>query len=337
MNMPLDTGGLTGIDFRAQESPLPAAGEPVPPSLRSGDSVGAALRAVREFKGLSVEQVAADTRVRRAYLTAIEDMRFDALPSRPFTIGYIRAYAAALGLDGAAAVERFRDDSPDPDQSLRGPVGVDQGRDPRMVLMVVAGALVIAAIVIWNVAQRILSKNEPPPPPIAAAPVLAPAVGAAPAAPFALGGPLPAPVESTTPPPYETPGLQAATAKASEKAATERGDAPPAPSAAVARPAPPPADLAAAYTVKGEVYGAPAAESSSLILQARKAATLVVRGPDGSVYFARQLTAGEAYRVPALAGLVADVAEADSVQVFSGGASRGLLPSGVSPVSKFGQ
>lgn len=328
--MPLDTGGLTGVDFRPQESPLPTAAESLPPSLRSGETIGAALRAVRESKGLTIEDVAADTRVRRAYLLAIEDMRLEALPSRPFTIGYIRAYATALGLDGAEAIDRFREDSPDPDQSLRGPVGVDQGRDPRMVLMVVAGALVIAAIVIWNVAQRILSKNEPPPPPIAATPVLAPAVGAEAAAPFALGKPLPAPVESTTPPPYETPGLLAAAAQR----AADRGET--APEGGAPGPPPPvaPIDLAGTFIAKGPVYGATAGEGSGVVLQALRPATLVVRGADGTVYFARQLAAGEAYRAPALPGLVADVAEADAVQAFSGGENKGLLPLGPTVVGK---
>jgi hypothetical protein len=39
-------------------------------------------------------------------------------------------------------------------------------------------------------------------------------------------------------------------------------------------------------------------------LQAIKSASLIVRGADGSVYFARQLRAGEAYRAPQLGGLV---------------------------------
>ena len=39
------------------------------------------------------------------YLSALEEMRLELLPSRPFTIGYIRAYAQALGLDPETAVD----------------------------------------------------------------------------------------------------------------------------------------------------------------------------------------------------------------------------------------
>ena len=45
------------------------------------------------------------------------------------------------------------------------------------------------------------------------------------------------------------------------------------------------------------------------------------------VYFARQLAAGEAYRVPNLAGLTIDTTDATAFQVFVDGQSQGLLPS----------
>jgi len=339
--MPLDTGGLTDLEYRAEEIPASAGAEPLPPSINSGANIGAALRAVREFKGLSLEDVAETTRVRRAYLAAIEDMRMEALPSRPFTIGYVRAYALALGVDGDTAVRRFRQDIPDPDQALPEPLGVQSGRDPRLMLVGVAGAAIIAAIFVWNVAQRVLSEKQPEAPPVAAAPSVPappPAVtGATEPAPFALGEPLPPPVESTTPPPYETPGLQAAAQAAAVKAAEERGEPPPPVVIEVPKPAPKPADLPAAFVAQGQVYGPPPAEASSVVLQARKAASIVVRGSDGTVYFARQLAAGEAYRAPALPGVAVDVSDPEAFQVFAAGESKGLLPAGATQVGKLAQ
>jgi len=339
--MPLDTGGLTDLDYRAEEVPAPASVESSPPSLASGANIGAALRALREFKGLSQEDVAETTRVRRAYLAAIEDMRMEALPSRPFTVGYVRAYALALGVDGDAAVRRFRQDIPDPDQSLPEPLGVQGGRDPRLMLVAVAGAVIIAAIFIWNVVQRVVTEPEPKAQPVAAAAPIAPSATApapaVPGAPFALGEPLPPPVESTTPPPYETPGLQAASQAAAVKAAEDRGEPAPPPLLELPKPGPTPAELPAAFTAQGQVYGPPPAEASGVVVQARKPASMVVRGADGTVYFARQLAAGEAYRAPALPGIVVDVSEVDAFQVFSGGESKGLLPTGPTAVSRFAQ
>ncbi len=150
--------------------------------------------------------------------------------------------------------------------------------------------------------------------------------------PVALGAPLPAPVESTTPTPYETPGLQAATAgDGSSKAADDAAKlAREHPENVVAAPSEP---LANTFTAKGPVYGAPAA-ASILILQARKPTSLIVRGADNSVYFARQLAAGEAYRAPMLKGLTVDVSDPAAMQVFVGGQSKGLLPSAQTSVAK---
>lgn len=291
------------------------------PTLSSGPDIGAALKAAREFRGLSLEEVADSTRIRRSYLAAIEEMRLEDLPSRPFTIGYVRAYAKALGMDAEAAVERFKADEPAPDAALPEPIGVQPEKDPRLTLVLVAGALIIGAIILWNVAQRALSEREPPPP--HTAPEAVAAAPPAPAGPVSLGAPLPAPVESTTPTPYETPGLAEATAAGGSSDAVEAAKklAAAAPPAEVA-PAEP---LPQTFVAKGPVYGAEP-ETSIVTLQARKAASLIVRGADGSVYFARQLSAGEAYRAPALKGLALEVSEPDAFQVFVGGQTKGLMP-----------
>ena len=87
---------------------------PPPPAnaLLAHETLGAALRAARIGLGRTVQDVADDTRVRRVYLEAIEEMRLEALPSRPFAMGYIRAFATSLGLDPDVAIERFKTDDP---------------------------------------------------------------------------------------------------------------------------------------------------------------------------------------------------------------------------------
>lgn len=331
--MPLDTGQVTDLDFRSDTVEDIGLVHDLGPTLLSGANIGAALRAVREARGLSLEDVAESTCVRRAYLTAIEEMRLDQLPSRPFTVGYIRAYAIALGLDGEAAVNRFKREEPADDQALREPLGVTDGGDPRLVLAGFAGAAIVAAIITWNVAQRVLAepaaKQQQT---AAAAPATLDRSVTAKAGPVALGAPLPPPVESTTPELYETPGLQAATAADGSADASEAA-AKLAAANKSQEPAPPPADLPPTFVAKGEMFGA-AADSSVVTLQARKAASIIIRGPDGSVYFARQLAAGDAYRAPAMKGLTVDVSEPDSFQVFVSGQTKGLLPAAQTPLSK---
>jgi cytoskeletal protein RodZ len=286
-----------------------------PPSLESEGSIGSIFRAVREFHGLDLEDLAQTTRIRRNYLAFIEDMRIEALPSRPFTIGYVRAYAQALGLDPEGAVARFKQDAPDEDEPLRAPVGVRREGDPRLMLIAAGAAVVVAGVVLWNIAQRAVVAQAPAPPPIVAAPVVAgKSLAAAPApGPLALGAPLPAPPESTTPKPYVTPGLEAPSG--SPDASSSPADA------AIAEADAPPA----VFTPKGTVYGA-VADPAAITLQARRAVLVVIHGADGSVYFARQLAAGEAFRAPPIHGLSADVSDPSSIDVYVGGAFKGALP-----------
>jgi len=322
--MPLDNGGSSDLNL----SPGGGGSTPAAPTLRSGADIGEALRAIREHRGFSLEDLAEATRVKANYLAALEDMRLELLPSRPFTIGYIRAYATALGLDPEAAVERFRADEPVLDEPLRAPLGVQDERDPRLNTMIVGACIIIAAIFMWNIARRAMMEGAPPPP--AASDVAAArALRAAKDAPIVLGSPLPTPVESTTPPIYETPGL--AEAVVGENGIISLQGQPK--SIDQLMLAPPPAHLPATFVPAGKIYGAAPNEPSAVTIQALKSSSLMVRGADGSLYFARQLAAGEAFRAPQLNGLTFDVVDPNAFQVFVGGQSRGVLPAAQASVS----
>jgi cytoskeletal protein RodZ len=313
--MPLDFGGLSDLEAQTGE------GQPSAPTIYSGGDVGQALKAMREARGMSLEELSERTRVRASFLAALEEMRLEDLPSRPFVVGYIRAYAQAVGAEPDAAAQRFKAEEPVLDEPLAAPVGVQEERDPRLGAIIVGAFAIVAAIVAWNVVQRIMTETAPKPP-TASETVSEKALANTMSGPVALGAPLPAPVESTTPPPYETPGL--------DKAVNAQGQplAPP-----VAAQPQPEVLLAQHFTPKGQIYGAPAAQGS-VVLQALKPAFLVVRGGDGSIYFARQLNEGEAYRAPAIGGLTIDVSEPEAFQVFSYGQSKGLLPQPLSDVGK---
>jgi len=314
--VPLDTGRIADRQLPSDDG----GADPAIPTLQSEADVGGALRAIREHRGLSLDEVAQATRVRRAYLADIEAMRLDRLPSRPFTTGYIRAYAEALGLDGEAAAERFKAEEPDLEEPLRAPVGVGAERDPRIAAIVAGVVVMLAAIILWNVAQRTMMAGAPPPP-TASAHAAAMALATPPPAVFKLGAPLPAPVESTTPPLYHTPGMpddgapQPQDIYGNKLALRPDGE-----------PVVDPATLSPVFVATGKIYGAPQGQASSVTLQALKSASLIVRGADGSIYFARQFQPGEAFRAPAVAGLTAEVSEASNFQVFVNGQSKGVLP-----------
>ncbi len=66
---------------------------------RVNTQVGQVLRSRRETLGLPLEQVHAQLRIPLRWLQAIEEDRFDLFDSPQYAKGFVRAYAAYLGLD----------------------------------------------------------------------------------------------------------------------------------------------------------------------------------------------------------------------------------------------
>ena len=92
-------GGSHGRASGAEPDGVPPSG-PV--------QVGAEIRAARERQGWSVASVAAELRIRQPYLEAIEAGRVADLPGSAYAIGFLRAYAAAVGLAlGAVTAEEI--------------------------------------------------------------------------------------------------------------------------------------------------------------------------------------------------------------------------------------
>lgn len=73
-------------------------------------TVGTFLKDHRQSAGLSLDQIADITKIRLDYLEAIEQDRFDQLPSAAFVKGFIRSYALAIKLDPEKALAVFRRD-----------------------------------------------------------------------------------------------------------------------------------------------------------------------------------------------------------------------------------
>src|SRR6516162_5136569 len=74
-------------------------------------SVGDELRARREALGLDLADVAAAVHIKQAYLAALEAGRPDELPAPVYAIGFMRAYADHLGLDGGEILRRFKQET----------------------------------------------------------------------------------------------------------------------------------------------------------------------------------------------------------------------------------
>ncbi len=72
--------------------------------------MGSTLKAEREKKGLTIKDIEQETSIRAAYLEALEEGRYDVLPSEVYVKGFIRNYAEFLQLDPAPLVQEYREE-----------------------------------------------------------------------------------------------------------------------------------------------------------------------------------------------------------------------------------
>lgn len=70
--------------------------------------LGPTLKRAREARRLTIEDVAATTRISLRYLNAIENSRFDVFVGAVYAIGFVRAYAKMVGMSESWAADTLR-------------------------------------------------------------------------------------------------------------------------------------------------------------------------------------------------------------------------------------
>jgi cytoskeletal protein RodZ len=90
----------------------------LPPSARRLD-----LARVRKKAGVSIEDIAEETKISLRFLRAIEEEEFEKLPGGIFSTSYLRQYATAIGYDEAELLAHY-------DRKMNPPAaGLKAGRD----------------------------------------------------------------------------------------------------------------------------------------------------------------------------------------------------------------
>ncbi len=93
------------LGFGAKEMP------PEAPMHAGPTELGKLLCATRMRLGKDLQRIADILHIRYNYLVAIEDGRYEDLPGQAYAIGFVRAYADHLGLDGDEIVRRYKEES----------------------------------------------------------------------------------------------------------------------------------------------------------------------------------------------------------------------------------
>jgi cytoskeletal protein RodZ len=70
-------------------------------------SFGTTLKRAREARGLTLDDIAKETRVARRYLAALEDETLSMLPGGAYNRAYLRTYAKVLGLEAKTLLSEY--------------------------------------------------------------------------------------------------------------------------------------------------------------------------------------------------------------------------------------
>jgi len=119
--------------------------------------LGTWLREAREAQGLSLDEVEAQTRIRRAFLEALEEGNYHVLPGEVYVRGFLRNYAMHLGLDPEGIRQRYGEEVLDQEvaqNAQRGsdfqfqPIDADLDRASRAISKLVTRVVLILLLLI---------------------------------------------------------------------------------------------------------------------------------------------------------------------------------------------
>ena len=91
-------------------------------AVDSGQTVATVAQTLQENRvaqNLSLEDIAARTRVPMRHLISLENGDYDAMPGATYSLGFARSYARALGLDEAALADQLREELSVQDRTTR--------------------------------------------------------------------------------------------------------------------------------------------------------------------------------------------------------------------------
>jgi cytoskeleton protein RodZ len=295
--------------------------------------LGAELRTARQNLGWDLGDLARSLRIRQAYLEAIEAGRISDLPGTTYALGFVRAYASALGLPGEQVASRFRAESAEANvkPALSFPAPVPQRGVPAGALMLLGLVVLAGAYSGWyyiSERQRTPAETVPPIPdrlqPAEPRPAPSPQVAsilpsASPPAPVPAPVPAPAPAPTV---PVSKPAAPAPTQQAQTQAA------PPAPAPAPA-PAAAPAPMPVVQTPPAPQSAMP--PGTHIVVKASADAWVTVRAKGGATLYSKLMHAGDSWPVPAdKPNLVLTTGNAGGTEIdVDGKAVEGLGAQGV--------
>lgn len=298
--------------FETDRATMASYDEDAAPSAPAA-RVGADLRMARERLGWSLPAIASYLRIRLSYLAALEEGRISDLPGTAYAVGFLRTYAAALGLDPAEISRRFRAEAAEANRKteLNFPAPVPDRGVPAGAVVLIGALLAIGAYIGW---YHVSEHGHPQADTVQPVPERLAALSEAPTPP-----PAPAAAPDSTPEPEQATAPEAAepplpSVPPSSAAAAVPALVAPTPPPQATPPAPPP------------MLAAPPVEPSAhIVVHAKADAWIQVRDRAGQVLFNRVLRGGETWAVPDRPALLLTTGNAGGTELLVDGEATASL------------
>lgn len=130
-------------------------------------TVGEVLRTERERQGRTLKEISDALNIKRQYLAALEEDRYDDIPGVVFVKGFIRNYGNYLGMDGGALVDTYKASltGRTPQPEVRAAMPVRRSKDKKRAkhkeakkkgrngkwpeITIIAGVILFLLLIVW--------------------------------------------------------------------------------------------------------------------------------------------------------------------------------------------
>lgn len=119
---------------------------------RPDDSVGRTLKLAREERNVSIAEAARATKIKKDFLVAMEEERFELLPGDVFARGFVRSYAEFLGLDGKTIASRAVGRTPDGE--IPSPARIEGADYGWLVRLLSLSLIALALAAVWYLQHK---------------------------------------------------------------------------------------------------------------------------------------------------------------------------------------
>ncbi|MBA3352628.1 MAG: helix-turn-helix domain-containing protein [Blastocatellia bacterium] len=137
-------------------------------------SLGEKLRQAREERGISISEVAEQTRISSLYLKSIEDDNYKPLPGGIFNKGFIKSYAKYVGIDENEALQDYarlvaetESTQDDPHPKYRPEVLTDDRSASSMLPTIIVAGIILALMTVGILFAVSYIQNQPDTPTVA--------------------------------------------------------------------------------------------------------------------------------------------------------------------------